>query len=215
MGRRRGRRGSNTVGLLIMAGAAALVLAPRAIHAAAAAAHVLIAAGVCLLAVAVLAVILRVGYRLRARAREDARVLVALRQNALTPREFEDALAALCRRDGCTDVRVVGGARDLGADVIATAPDGRRIVLQAKRYRSDRTVGSQDVQRFGGTAHTIHGADVAAVVTTAHAFTAQARAYAEQAGIRLVAGKDLAAWDTRTGPPPWKRSSRDHRARHG
>lgn len=66
---------------------------------------------------------------------------------------------------------VVGGSGDLGADVIARAPDGRRIVLQAKRYRDGRSVGSQDVQRFGGTAHTIHGADVAAVVTTAHTFT--------------------------------------------
>ncbi|WP_308166925.1 restriction endonuclease [Nocardia albiluteola] len=40
---------------------------------------------------------------------------------------------------------MVGGAGDLGADVIARAPDGRRIMLQAKRYRNDRSVGSQDV----------------------------------------------------------------------
>jgi HJR/Mrr/RecB family endonuclease len=136
-------------------------------------------------------------------ARDDARVLAALRQNSLSPSEFEEALAALCRRDGCIDVRVVGGSGDLGADVIARAPDGRRIVLQAKRYHHGRSVGSQDVQRFGGTAHTIHGADVAAVVTTAHAFTPQARAYAAKAGILLMSAKELAAWESQTGPSPW------------
>ncbi|WP_245692826.1 restriction endonuclease, partial [Streptomyces katrae] len=34
---------------------------------------------------------------------------------------FEDTVAALCARDGCTAVEVVGGAGDLGADVVATA----------------------------------------------------------------------------------------------
>ncbi|WP_433523811.1 restriction endonuclease [Nocardia pseudovaccinii] len=91
----------------------------------------------------------------------------------------------------------------LGADVIARAPDSHRIVLQAKRYRNGRSVGSQDVQRFGGTAHTIHGADVAAVVTTAHTFTSQARAYAAKAGILLIPAKALAAWESQTGPTPW------------
>jgi len=155
-------------------------------------------------AMAVLAVgVLAVWHRRQLRARDDARVLAALRQNALSPVEFEHALAALCRRDGCTGVQVVGGAGDLGADVLATAPDGRRIVLQAKRYHHGRSVGSQDVQRFGGTARTIHDADVAAVVTTAHTFTAAARAYAARAGILLVAAKQLAAWESQTGPAPW------------
>ncbi|MFF0528430.1 restriction endonuclease [Nocardia amikacinitolerans] len=99
---------------------------------------------------------------------------------------------------------MVGGSGDLGADVIARAPDGRRIVLQAKRYRNGRSVGSQDVQRFGGTAHTIHGADVAAVVTTAHAFTPQAGAYAAKAGILLVPAKALAAWESPGQPPGTK-----------
>ena len=94
--------------------------------------------------------------RKRIQNRDDAWVLAALRENVLTPAQFEHALAALCRRDGGTEVRVVGEAGDLGADVIARAPDGRCIVLQAKRYRNTRSSGSQDVQRFGGTARTIH-----------------------------------------------------------
>ncbi|CAM5535446.1 hypothetical protein SMICM304S_02837 [Streptomyces microflavus] len=36
--------------------------------------------------------------------------------------------------DGCADAEVVGGAGDLGADVLATTPDGRRLVVQRKRY---------------------------------------------------------------------------------
>ncbi|MFF3568627.1 restriction endonuclease [Nocardia jiangxiensis] len=43
----------------------------------------------------------------------------------MSPRDFEYALAALCRRDGCSDVQVVGRAGDLGADVLARSPDGR------------------------------------------------------------------------------------------
>ncbi|MFQ6331623.1 restriction endonuclease [Nocardia sp. CWNU-33] len=203
MGRRRGRRGrgSDAAALIFMAAVAALVVAPKVADVAERQAVVLASAGMC--ALAAVAAVLVVWHRRRVRARDDARVLVALRQNSLSPSEFEEALAALCRRDGCTDVRVVGGSGDLGADVIALAPDGRRIVLQAKRYRNGRSVGSQDVQRFGGTAHTIHGADVAAVVTTAHTFTPQARAYAAKARILLVPARELAAWESQTGPAPW------------
>ncbi|MFI5782667.1 restriction endonuclease [Nocardia sp. NPDC051570] len=186
-----------------MAAVATLVVAPRLAHVAEQQATLLTAAGVCGLLVAIGIALLLMWHRRRTRARDAARVLVALQQNTLSPKEFEEALAALCRRDGCTQVQVVGGAGDLGADVTARAPDGRRIVLQAKRYRNGRSVGSQDVQRFGGTAHTIHGADVAAVVTTAHSFTTQARAYAAQAGILLIAAKALAAWESQTGPAPW------------
>ncbi|WP_327488404.1 restriction endonuclease [Streptomyces sp. SLBN-115] len=36
---------------------------------------------------------------------------------AMHDRQFEEFVAGLCRRDGCTDVKRVGGAGDLGADV--------------------------------------------------------------------------------------------------
>jgi restriction system protein len=141
--------------------------------------------------------------RRRARERERIRLTTALQLAQITPAEFEQLLASLCERDGCKEVRVVGGAGDLGADVTARAPDGRRIVLQAKRYRVSRSVSSPDLQRFGGTCFTIHGADVAALVTTAAQFTPQARAYAEKMQIRLVDNKALAAWVSETGPTPW------------
>ncbi|MEV6740290.1 restriction endonuclease [Streptomyces sp. NPDC051104] len=121
----------------------------------------------------------------------------------LDPDEFEQVTAALCERDGCTEVEVVGGAGDLGADVMATAPDGRRVVIQCKRYGDTNRVGSQDLQRFGGTCFTVHGADVAIVVTTS-GFTAPALEYAEQCGIVCWDREDLQAWSDGTGPEPWR-----------
>lgn len=44
------------------------------------------------------------------------------RIHAMTPNEFEQAVAALARRDGHQIIRESGGARDLGADVIAITP---------------------------------------------------------------------------------------------
>ncbi|WP_189216421.1 MULTISPECIES: restriction endonuclease [Streptomyces] len=122
--------------------------------------------------------------------------------DAMDADEFEQAVAALCERDGCADVEVVGGAGDLGADVVARTPDGRAMVIQCKRYSDTNRVGSQDLQRFGGTCFTVHGADVAVVVTTSD-FTAPAAEYAEQCGILCVARETLLAWSDGTGPAPW------------
>ncbi|MFJ9038794.1 restriction endonuclease [Streptomyces sp. NPDC102406] len=127
---------------------------------------------------------------------------------ALDPDGFEAAVAALCERDGCTEVEVVGGAGDLGADVLATAPDGRRVVLQCKQYGPTNKVGSQDLQRFGGTCWTVHGAQLAAVVTTSE-FTAPAEEYAAACGIRCVDGNALTAWAEGSGPAPWGPMSAD------
>ncbi|MFF3891375.1 restriction endonuclease [Streptomyces sp. NPDC001914] len=124
------------------------------------------------------------------------------RYHVMDPRQFEDAIAYLCHRDGCRDARRVGGAGDLGADVTAIAPDGRRIVIQCKRYGPTTNVGSPDLQKFGGTCYAVHGAQVAAVVTTSR-FTKPAIGYAQSIGIHLFDQHALAAWASRTGPAPW------------
>lgn len=116
--------------------------------------------------------------------------------------EFEQAIAALCERDGCAQVEVVGGAGDLGADVLAVTPDGRRVVIQCKRYGDTHRVGSEELQRFGGTCFTVHGADVAIVVTTSD-FTAPATEYAGLCGILCLDGEALRAWHDTTGARPW------------
>ncbi|NBH02700.1 restriction endonuclease [Amycolatopsis sp. SID8362] len=133
---------------------------------------------------------------------EVARSQEIARYHSMAPDEFERALAFLCSRDGCSQATVTGRAGDLGADVTAYAPDGRKIVLQAKRYGGTSKVTGPDLQRFGGTCYSVHGARVAAVVTTS-TFTKQAREYAAHHGIRLLDGPGLAAWAGRTGPAPW------------
>ncbi len=122
--------------------------------------------------------------------------------HAMNARQFEEALAYLCARDGCSQTSVVGGSGDLGADVVAVTPDGRRLVIQAKRYAQGNNVSGPDLQRFGGTCYAIHGAHVAVVITTG-GFTRQAREYAAKLGIRLIDNDSLAAWASGTGPAPW------------
>ncbi|MFJ1807037.1 MULTISPECIES: restriction endonuclease [unclassified Streptomyces] len=134
---------------------------------------------------------------------EAAAATGAIDYEELDPAEFEQAMAELCRRDGCTDVDVVGGAGDLGADVVARTPDGRLLVVQCKRYSDGNRVGSQDLQRFGGTCYTVHGAEVAVVVTTGD-FTEPAVEYARRCGIVCVDGQDLWHWQAGAGPRPWE-----------
>ncbi|WP_327308438.1 restriction endonuclease [Streptomyces sp. NBC_01298] len=132
----------------------------------------------------------------------------ALDHAAVDADGFEHAIAALCVRDGCTPVEVVGGAGDLGADVIATTPDGLRVVVQCKHYSETNRVGSQDLQRFGGTCFAVHDADVAILVTTS-SYTAPALEYAAACGIVCIDGEALAAWTDSAVAPPWEPDGRD------
>lgn len=120
---------------------------------------------------------------------------------SMSPSEFEHSIAALCRRDGCRRVRVVGGAGDLAADVLATAPDGRKVLVQCKRYAIHNLVGSDHVQRVNGTYRDIHHCDLAIIVTTS-AYTRDARTLARRVGIRLIDHDGLARWAA-GGRPPW------------
>ncbi|GGX29093.1 restriction endonuclease [Streptomyces lomondensis] len=139
----------------------------------------------------------------RALPRQRPAAEVAVDYDALTAEEFEEAVAGLCARDGCSDVDVVGGAGDLGADVVAVTPDGRRLVVQCKHYEDSHRVGSQDLQRFGGTCFTVHEADIALLVTTSD-FTTPALEYADRCGIVCVDREGLRAWTDGTGPRPWE-----------
>jgi restriction system protein len=120
---------------------------------------------------------------------------------AADPDQFEQQTAALCHRDGCTRVRVVGGAGDLAADVLATTPGGKRILIQCKRYATHNKVSSDHVQRVNGTYRDIHRCEQAAIVTTS-SYTIDAIRLARRVGIRLYDGADLARW-ARGGQPPW------------
>jgi len=129
--------------------------------------------------------------RIRVPRRVPARPMAHV--DAMRGSEFESFVAELCRRDGCAAVEVCGGAGDLGADVVALLPDGRKLVIQCKRYGRTRSVGSPDMQRFVGTARPVHGADVAVLVATCR-FTAPARDLAADQDIVTVDRKALTRW---------------------
>ncbi|MFD6277152.1 restriction endonuclease [Streptomyces sp. NPDC060209] len=116
---------------------------------------------------------------------------------AMGDREFEEYIAQLCRRDGCTEVKRVGGSGDLGADVIGRLPDGRKIVIQAKHYAKHRTVGSRDIQTFNGTARAEHGADVPVFVASC-VFTKPAREFAARQHLTLIDVNLLGFWNNGT-----------------
>jgi restriction system protein len=111
----------------------------------------------------------------------------------MSPGEFEEFLAELCQRDGCTRVQVVGGANDHGADVLYVDPHGRRGMIQAKRYAPGNSVGNEHVQIVNGTYRDYHGAEQAAIVTTSH-FRQAAQAYAKRVGIALLDDARLDKW---------------------
>ncbi|NUU21795.1 MAG: restriction endonuclease [Streptomycetaceae bacterium] len=111
--------------------------------------------------------------------------------DTMDPYAFEAACAALLVRDGFDDVEQVGGAGDLGADVIAWDAQGRKVVVQCKQHA--RPVGSKDVQTFNGTARPEHDADVALIVAL-NGFTGPARDFAARQNITLVGRGALAHW---------------------
>ncbi|CAL9339999.1 restriction endonuclease [Streptomyces sp. Tu 3180] len=131
----------------------------------------------------------------REAGREARRSLDAVWE--MDDRRFEEYVAELCRRDGCTDVRRVGGAGDLGADVTGRLPDGRRFVIQCKRYAKHRTVGSRDLQTFNGTARAEHGADTPVFVASC-VFTKPARDFAARHRLCLIDVDLLGFWNSGT-----------------
>lgn len=125
------------------------------------------------------------------RAAQRARTLRELL--LLSPSEFEEQVAGLLRSEGYGNVRVVGGAGDLAADILAAAPDGHAVVVQCKRYSPHVPVRSPELQKFIGMAYQHHEADEAILVTTSH-LTAHAQALADQHDIHVIDDHLLARW---------------------
>ncbi|MFF2009672.1 restriction endonuclease [Streptomyces sp. NPDC058195] len=122
--------------------------------------------------------------------------------DALHHTRFEEAVRELMHRDGCRDATRVGGGGDLGADVKATDPYGRRWVIQCK-HRSKglagSAVGTPDFQVLNGTARPVHGADVAVIVTNGRV-TAPAVTFAGQQRLHVVDRHTLGVWAAGSRP---------------
>jgi restriction system protein len=113
--------------------------------------------------------------------------------DAMNGRTFEHHIAKLLRRDGCTDVTVLGGHGDRGIDVSGLTADGRRLVVQCKRFAPYLNITSPDMQKFVGAAKVLHSAQVALFVATCP-FTAEALSIAAETGITVVHRGLLEQW---------------------
>ena len=122
------------------------------------------------------------------------RTLAAI--DAMSGTEFEEVVAELCRRDGCTQVRRVGGSGDNGADVLGRLPDGRTMVIQCKRYAPHRTIASREVRDLLG-AKVHFAADVAIFVATTR-FSPQAEAFAVKHHILTLHRDFFGLWNNET-----------------
>ncbi|MFE9395512.1 restriction endonuclease [Streptomyces flavidovirens] len=117
--------------------------------------------------------------------------------DAMNWREFEQHVAGLLSRDGCTEVVVHGGRGDRGADITAYAADGRRVVVQCKNFAPYRSVWSGEMQKFLGAAKVQHQAEVALYVATCP-FSQEALAIAVEYGVTAVHRGLLEAWSAGT-----------------
>lgn len=159
----------------------------------------LIAVGLVAVGIGVLTVLFKARVRRAAEERERARHVGAT--DTMTGPEFEEWVAGVLGRSGFTGVRVCGGAADRGADIMATAPDGRRVVVQCKRHGPTNRVGSAAIQKFAGTCRSIHRGEICLIVTNGFFAAGDGLRLARELGIGLVDRSALAAW-AYTGSPP-------------
>jgi hypothetical protein len=78
---------------------------------------------------------------------------------AQTPAEFEEATAVILSQLGY-QLRRVGKAGDLGADLVGADGYGHGVIVQCKRYAPGNKVGTPAVQSFIGMHHRYHRAAV-------------------------------------------------------
>ncbi|MGW2637925.1 restriction endonuclease [Streptomyces sp. NPDC001348] len=73
--------------------------------------------------------------------------------------EFEEYIAALCRRDGCTDVQRVRGDHT-GGQMTGYLPDGRKAAVTWQRECEDSSVHAHRLRTFDDAARAGLGAEV-------------------------------------------------------
>lgn len=150
---------------------------------------------------AVVVVLLVSKQRARERADQAQRDRLIAVTDAMSGPEFEQWFARLLVVSGFRDVTVCGGSGDRGADVVALAPDGRRVVVQCKRQSVNNRVGSAAIQRFAGTCRVIHGGEICMLVTNSFFTAGDGIQMARQLNITLVDRHALEMWAW-TGRPP-------------
>jgi len=109
----------------------------------------------------------------------------------MDPYEFEHFVADLWERMGW-ETSVSTESADKGIDITAqkSTPYEQLVLIQAKRYGPNTTVGSPEIQQYASLKHQQSGVDKVLMVTT-NAYTQQACELAEQLNVKLIDGDDL------------------------
>lgn len=105
---------------------------------------------------------------------------------ALSPADFEAYVAHLFRRKGY-QVQLRGRSGDLGVDLVLISPQGKRAIVQCKRYR--KQVGPDVVRELYGTL--MHEQVAHAFLVTTADISDSARQWAQGKPITLVDGLAL------------------------
>lgn len=117
------------------------------------------------------------------RARQDRRDKAV---DVRTPTDYEHECARLVRLAGW-NAQVTGQSGDQGCDIVATSPDGIRMVIQCKYYSSP--AGNKSVQEVIA-AKEYYKADAAMVISSA-GFTKSARQLAASAKVAVIHHDDI------------------------
>jgi hypothetical protein len=110
----------------------------------------------------------------------------------LSPRDFEEAVAAIIRELGGRQVRVTGRSGDLSVDITFRDGDGKAVAVQCKRYTPPNRVGSVEIQQFIGMAKLHHKADAAIYVTTSDYTRGALQLATQHKDLTLINGLALA-----------------------
>jgi restriction system protein len=106
----------------------------------------------------------------------------------LSPGGFEEFVADLFHRTGYA-VKVVGGDGDHGVDLVVTNPEGKRELVQCKRW-DRKWIGEPVVREFYGAL--MHdGSAVRGYIVTTSFFSNAARRWAEGKPMSLIDGEEL------------------------
>ncbi|MGW3459735.1 restriction endonuclease [Streptomyces olivaceoviridis] len=129
----------------------------------------------------------------RREVREQSAVSLPVRPvESLSAAEFEQLAATLVLRDGFATARVVDGPGDMGVDVIATAPDGRTIGFQCKKYGDQRRI--VDSAALLQLHPRLHPEIDEFVVITNGSFSGLSRSFAQTHGIHTIDGGVFRRW---------------------
>ena len=109
----------------------------------------------------------------------------------MDPYEFEHFVADLWERIGW-ETTVSTASADKGVDITArkSSPYEQLLLIQAKRYGPNTTVGSPDVQQYASLRQQFENVDKVLIVTT-NGYSRQAREIAEDLNVKLIDGDGL------------------------